>query len=138
MYRLAHAFSLRARAPALVLIAAGALLTGCSAVPPNANPGGGLNRTPGEPFINNICFRCALNACSIPLRSCAGEATCSHWFDCVAVCPTDDSGVAAEASCLRKCGLPVSANVLFECIQDFATGNLLGCVDACTPPPDED
>jgi hypothetical protein len=114
------------------------MLSGCSTVPPNANAGGGLNHTPGEPFVNNICFRCTLNACSIPLRSCAREPVCSRWFDCVAVCPTDESGVAAEASCLQKCGLPVSANVLFECIQDFANGGLLGCVDACTPPPDED
>ena len=43
---------------------------------------------------------------------------------CVSACPTDDSGVAAEADCLRRCGLPISAEVLFNCIQDFANAAL--------------
>lgn len=95
--------------------------------------GAGANRTPGEPFLSNLCFQCSLRACSIALRACAQEATCSRWFDCVAVCPTDETGVAADAKCQQKCAAPVSAGVLVGCINDFSSGALRGCEAACTP-----
>jgi hypothetical protein len=110
-----------------------AALASCTPVPPTDADAGGLNRTPGEPFVGNFCFQCTLRACNIALRACAQEATCSRWFDCVAVCPTDESGVAAEGACVQKCAVPVSAGVLFQCIQDFSTGALRGCEVACTP-----
>jgi hypothetical protein len=107
-------------------------LVGCSIEP--ANSSSGLNKTPGAPFLENVCFQCTLHACSIALNACARETGCTNWFDCISACPTDSSGVAAEGKCLRACGLPVSANVLFECIQDFSTGTLLGCERACVAP----
>jgi hypothetical protein len=128
-----RSFRPRSVRPALAIGALGALLAGCSTVPPDANAGGGANRTPGEPFLDNVCFQCTWRACNIPLRACAQELGCSRWFDCVAVCPTDASGVAAEPGCVQKCGAPVSASVLYECIQEHATGALRGCEAACTP-----
>jgi hypothetical protein len=105
---------------------------GCTMAPPDSS--GGPSNTPGDPFINNACFRCTLRACNIPLTACGHEPGCSTWFDCVAACPTDATGVSAEGKCLLNCGLPVSAEVLFGCIQDFSTGALLGCEVACAPP----
>ena len=110
-------------------------LQACSVIPPDADAGSGPNRTPGEPFLNNLCFQCTLRACNVSLRACAREAMCSRWFDCVALCPTDESGVAAEGECLQKCPVPVSASVLFDCIQEFSLGSLRGCEQACTPLP---
>ncbi|HEX6242224.1 MAG TPA: hypothetical protein VFZ61_15040, partial [Polyangiales bacterium] len=45
-------------------------LHGCSVVPPNdGDAGGGANRTPGEPFVSNLCFQCTLRNCNVPLRA---------------------------------------------------------------------
>jgi hypothetical protein len=110
-------------------------LTACSVVPPPSRSDDGPGKQPGEPFAKNLCFQCALNSCSVPVNACRQDLPCARWLDCVSACPTDESGVAAEASCLRPCGLPVSAEVLFGCIQDFSNGFLLGCERACTPPP---
>lgn len=132
MSPVSYAIARSLRATLLLVTALG--VAGCSVVPPSdADAGGGLNRTPGEPFIENICFQCTLRACNVALRACAREAGCSRWFDCVAACPTDDSGVAADGKCLQKCVVPVSAGVLFDCIQEFSTGSLQGCEQACAP-----
>jgi hypothetical protein len=109
-------------------------LCACTVVPPPSDPGTGSGKEPGEPFSENVCFQCALGRCSVNANACNQEATCSRWLACVSACPTDDSGVAAEGDCLRRCGLPVSAEVLFNCIQDFANVALLGCERACAPP----
>ena len=118
-------------------VTAGSLLlalSACTVVPPTNDAGAGPGKVPGEPFEDNLCFQCALRSCSGSVGACTQEATCSAWLACVSACPTDDSGVAAEGSCLRPCGLPLSAEVLFNCIQDFSNGVLLGCEQACAPP----
>lgn len=110
-----------------------AFCAACSTVTPGADAGPALNKDPGKPFRENVCFICALRACGGSVNACAQEATCAAWLNCVADCPTDDSGVAAEGDALRKCGLPVSAQVLYGCVEDFSSGFLLGCEEPCTP-----
>jgi hypothetical protein len=117
-------------APAVLFVA----LSACTVVTPTDPVDAGTGKEPGEPFEENVCFQCALGRCSIAANACTMEATCSRWLTCVSACPTDDSGVAAEGDCVRRCGLPLSAEVLFGCIQDFSTGTLLGCELACAPP----
>jgi hypothetical protein len=120
---------LSARALLLAALAPGA----CTVVPPDANTGRAPAKDPGAPFGENVCFQCTLRACSISTNACLRETQCAHWLDCVAECPTDKSGVAADGPCLRACGLPVSAEVLAGCVQDYSTGFLVGCEALCAP-----
>jgi hypothetical protein len=115
-------------------------LAACASASPARDPDGGAidgdgsaGKEPGEPFADNVCFQCALRNCSVPADACAQYATCAPWLACVSACPTNDTGVAAEASCVRRCGLPVAAEVLYICIQQFANGFFPGCEDACEP-----
>lgn len=109
------------------------LLASCAVVKPDAT-GAGPSKRPGDPFVQNICFQCTLRACKISANACLLETQCAGWLDCVAQCPTDQTGVAAEGTCLRECGgIPASAEVLFGCIQDFSTAFLPGCELACLP-----
>lgn len=112
------------------------LLSACEVVPPgdDAGTGGsGGGKVPGVAFSENVCFRCSLRSCANAVNACNLDAVCSPWLRCVAACPTDQSGVAAEGSCLIPCGLPVWAEVLYQCIQDYSTGLLAGCGQDCTP-----
>jgi hypothetical protein len=102
-------------------------------VPPGGDAGPAPNKEPGRPFSENICFQCSLRVCAISTNACLYERTCSDWLNCVAACPTDQSGVAADGPCLRKCGVPASAEVLFGCVQDYSTSFLTGCEQACEP-----
>lgn len=106
-------------------------LAACEIVEPGQDAG--LGKVPGDPFDRNICFNCTLRACAQSASACTMDLYCSPWLNCVAKCPTDESGVAADGACIRRCGLPVSAEFLFVCIQDYSTGNLLGCEQACAP-----
>lgn len=117
------------RRSSIVLLLA---LAACEVVKPG-DDAGGLGKVPGDPFDKNICFNCTLRACAQSANACLMDAFCNTWINCVAKCPTDESGVAADGACIRRCGLPVSAEFLYLCIQDFSTGNLLGCEQACDP-----
>jgi hypothetical protein len=109
------------------------VLVSCTVVPPGKDTGSGASKEPGKPFIQNICFQCTLRACTISANACLREMQCAQWLDCVGTCPTDQTGVAADGDCLRKCGLPASAEVFFECVQDYSTGFFGGCEGACLP-----
>lgn len=119
-----------------VALFACALLSACSVVAPNSDPSAAASNEPGRPFSQNLCFHCSLRACTIPTRACTYDASCSNWLNCIAECPTDETGVAADGDCIRKCGLPASAEVLFGCVQDYSSGALNGCETACAPLKD--
>jgi len=115
-----------------------ALTAACEVVPPGDDAGSGPGKVPGDPFSRNVCFQCSLNACSVSARACNLDALCLAWLKCVAACPTDKTGVTVDFDCAQPCGLPVSAGVLAECIQNYSTGFLLGCEQACEPLPRTD
>lgn len=119
--------------PVLVL-AAGLLLGSCEVVQPGEDAGGNAGKVPGGPFGQNSCFRCSLQACAQATNACSLETTCSQWLSCVSACVTAPDGVSVANSC--ACGIPVSAQVLASCIEDFSTGFLRGCEQACTPLSD--
>jgi hypothetical protein len=114
-----------------------AVLPACTVVPP-PDGGSGPGKVPGENFSENICFQCSLRGCSVSSNACLYDTMCLDWLRCVSACPTDSSGVSAEGECLSPCGLPVSAQVLYGCIQDYSTGYLPGCEVACQPLPRPD
>lgn len=109
------------------------LLAACEIVPPGDDAGAAAGKVPGAAFSTNVCFQCSLRSCSGMVSACNLDTVCAAWLKCVSACPTDKTGVSADADCLRPCGLPVSTQVLYGCIQDFSTGLLLGCEQACEP-----
>src|SRR5687767_14224434 len=104
---------------ALALCLCGSL-TACEVVDPGDDAGSSAGKVPGSPFSENICFQCSLRSCSGTANACLLDAVCAEWLRCVSACPTDNTGVSAEGDCLLPCGLPVSAGVLYACIQDFS------------------
>jgi hypothetical protein len=121
-------------------VSAGLALAGCVAVKSADDAGtGSVGKEPGKPFAENVCFKCTLEACAIQTNACATDLACATWARCVGACPTANNGVSADSDCLtQRCGLPGSASVLAQCITDYSTGLLTGCIEACTPPPVSD
>lgn len=109
-------------------------LLGCELEEPS-NDGGVSGRVPGAAFETNQCFSCTMQACSVSRNACASNGACWAWLDCVGDCPTAANGVSAEAECAAACGLPVAAEVLYGCIQDYANGSFQGCGVACQALP---
>jgi hypothetical protein len=118
----------------LALACALLLLSSCEVVPPGDDAGSSGGKVPGAPFGQNSCFRCSLQACAQATNACALDTVCSGWLSCVSACTTAADGVSVASNC--ACGVPVSAQVLTSCVEDFSTGFLRGCEQACTPLSD--
>lgn len=103
---------------------------GCSSHPASNAQDAGADSSMGT-FGTSACATCVNGACQQAESSCASDAACAGYLECLNACPTDSIG-NIEAACESACAMPSgSSGTLAESYDACRTAGLGAACTAC-------